>query len=338
MAFDRLTAGAWKRRQHGACGRYAPSPSGPLHLGNARTALVAWLQARLAGARFVLRMEDLDLPRVRAGGAQGIVADLKWLGLDWDEGPGVGGEAGPYNQSERTAIYAQALERLCRTGRAFECFCSRKDVQDAASAPHRLDRMPTYPGTCRRLNLEQRARKRKEQDPSWRFCADRAGVAFSDLVCGDVTEDLSGTVGDFVIKRGDGLFAYQLAVAVDDAVMGVTDVVRGTDLLDSTPRQIAVLEALDLPVPRYWHVPLMCDQAGRRMAKRDGSESIAAFRERGGRPEQLVGHLAAALNLLPYEQEATPQALQQALDLSRLRHALINAHKRVTPDQPTPSW
>ena len=322
---DALAAYARERLVPGPRGRYAPTPSGPLHLGNARTALIAWLQTRLQGGRFILRIEDLDRPRMRPGAAHGIIADLRWLGLDWDEGPECGGPAGPYDQSRRSVIYAQALERLQRDHLAFECFCSRQDIRRAASAPHGDAEMPVYPGTCRGLSAAERRFKRELRAPAWRFRAGSGGIGFVDRLCGAVTDNLAESVGDFVIRRGDGVFAYQLAVAVDDALMGISDVVRGADLFGSTTRQIALLKALRLPVPDYWHVPLMHDPAGRRMAKRDGSDSIAAFRNAGGRPDELVGQLAASLNLIPSAEAVTPGALLSELDLAGLRQRLIEA-------------
>ena len=322
---DALAAHARERLERGPSGRYAPSPSGPLHLGNARTALIAWLQTRLQGGCFILRMEDLDRPRVRSGAARGIVADLHWLGLDWDEGSDSVGAVGPYDQSRRTAIYAQALHRLRGECLAFECFCSRQDIRRAASAPHAEGDIPAYPGTCRGLSAAERRLQRQIRNPAWRFRVTSGRIGFVDRLYGLVTENLANSVGDFVIRRGDGVFAYQLAVAVDDALMGISDVVRGADLLASTARQIALLKALQLPVPDYWHVPLLHDCAGRRMAKRDGSDSVASFRDAGGRPEELVGQMAASLNLIPSAEAITPGALLNQLDIVGLRQRLIEA-------------
>lgn len=323
--FDARVARAREYLRRGPCGRYAPSPSGPLHLGNARTALVAWLQARLQDGRFILRMEDLDRPRVRARAADGIITDLRWLGLDWNEGPDCSGPLGPYAQSERSEIYAEALAQLRGDRLAFECFCSRQDIRRAASAPHPGGELPVYPGTCRALSASDRRAKRQVREPAWRFRANAGRIEFVDRVCGVIQSNLTDQVGDFVIRRGDGVYAYQFAVAIDDALMAVSDVVRGSDLLDSTGRQVALLRALRLPVPSYWHVPLMLDPKGQRMAKRDGSESIAEFREQGGRPDELVGRLAASLKLIPTAEPITPRALLRVLDLERLRRCLKSA-------------
>ncbi len=329
-AIGALRAHAQARRAAGPCGRYAPSPSGRLHLGNARTALVAWLQSRLCGGRFILRMEDLDRPRVRSDAARGIIDDLRWLGLDWDEGPDCGGPDVPYAQSQRTSMYGQALAALRARRVVFECYCSRQDIRRAASAPQGDGGTPAYPGTCRRLSPANRDRKRRTGNPAWRFRVASKPTGFVDRVYGVVAENLAESVGDFVVRRGDGIFAYQLATAVDDAVMGVSTVVRGADLLASTVRQVALLHALELPVPDYWHVSLLCDATGKRMAKRDGSDSIAAFRDAGGSPTQLVGQLAASLSLIPVNEPITPRALLADLDLAALRQRLIAARNTTT--------
>ena len=238
-------------------GRYAPSPTGDLHLGNLRTALLAWLQARLCGGRFLLRIEDLDTPRVVAGSADKILADLAWLGLDWD------GEV--VFQSQRSALYQLAIDELSRQDLIYPCFCSRKDIQQAASAPH----MPSgvYPRTCFGLSSEEINDRARTKNPALRI---------------KVEADLEATCGDFIVKRADQLFAYQLAVVVDDLEQQVTHVVRGQDLFDSTERQqylARLLQPLSLqqnimPI-NYHHVPLLCDASGQRLAKRDGSMSAS---------------------------------------------------------------
>jgi len=276
------------------CGRYAPSPTGALHLGNLRTALVAWLQARTMGGVFVLRMEDLDAPRNRPGSAEAILADLARLGLSWDEGPEAGGPLGPYSQLRRGELYCAALERLRDARRVYPCLCSRKDIREAASAPHGA--AVVYPGTCRPPTVEVEPED-GGRAPAWRFTVPDGASRYHDCLQGMYHQDLQVEVGDFVVQRRDDIFAYQLAVVVDDAAMGVTDVVRGDDLIDSTPRQIALQEALGLPTPRYWHVPVMRDEAGERLSKRNGAASLDEYCDAGGTPESLLGRFARELEL-----------------------------------------
>lgn len=270
--------------------RYAPSPTGDLHLGNLRTALDAWRAARAERAVFILRIEDIDRPRLVPGSVERMLEDLSWLGLDWDEGPDpVGGPAGPYLQSRRDEIYTRALGALIAMGRAYPCRCSRKDLREA-SAPHGPEG-PIYPGTCRTGDgAVLHGAETDETEVSWRFRVhDECVTEFTDLVSGNQKWRLDRLCGDFVIRRRDGLWAYQLACAVDDALMGVTTVTRGEDLLTSTPRQIEILRALGLPVPRYRHIPLVADaETGGRMCKRDGSLSVRSLRARGlGRDDVL---------------------------------------------------
>ena len=302
-------------------GRYAPSPSGPLHLGNIRTGLLAWLHARLYEGVFVLRMEDLDRPRMRPGCAASILGDLRWLGLDWDEGPDIGGSSAPYTQSERDAYYHSALDYLQRKQLLFACTCSRKDLALAASAPHENDTPGVYPGTCRALAPGAATPGRPT---ALRFRAPDCDIAFDDAIFGPQRQHLAREVGDFVVRRADQLMAYQLAVVVDDALMGITDVVRGADLLDSTPRQIALFHALDAPyLPRFWHVPLMRDAAGQRLAKRTAAESLGAWRERGATPAQIVGMLAAGLGFTPERTELSARELLRALTPETFRATLV---------------
>ncbi|MDX6536391.1 MAG: glutamyl-tRNA synthetase [Gaiellales bacterium] len=276
-------------------GRYAPSPTGDLHLGNARTALLAWLWERHAGGRFLLRFEDLDAARVRPGCAQEQAGSLAWLGLDWD------GE--PVWQSQRIALYAAALETLRQRGALYECFCSRADVRRAASAPHGPDG-PLYSGRCRELDDRERAEQRS------------LGRTASLRV------RLDGPSGDIVVRRGDGVIAYQLAVVVDDADQGVTRVVRGADLEDSTGRQLELYRLLSLePVPRYAHVPLLLGADGERLAKRHGAVGLAELRAQGADPRALVGWLAHSAGLLDAARPCTPAELVASFDPALLPHA-----------------
>jgi glutamyl-tRNA synthetase len=300
-------------------GRFAPSPTGPLHLGNARTALLSWLAARAAGGAWLMRVEDLDRPRVRPGLEARILAELRWLGLEWDEGPDVGGPAGPYRQSERQARYAEALDRLTGAGQVYPCFCSRAEIAAAASAPHGPgDDGPRYPGTCRALAPAEVARRAARRPPAWRLAVPPGPVVFDDLLHGRCAYDVALTTGDFVVMRADGVAAYQLAVAVDDAAMGVTDVVRGDDLLPSTARQLLVFRALGLPAPRFAHVPLVVGEDGARLAKRHGALSLGELEARGADPEAVVGLLAALSGLAEPGARCRPADLVASFELDRV--------------------
>lgn len=264
-----------------------------MHIGNARTALLAWLDARRKGGRFILRIEDIDKPRCKPPYYRLLIEDLRYLGIDWDEGPDIGGPCGPYTQSEKLDAYEEAVRRLEAKGLLYPCYCSRAELLAIASAPHGLGgEGPAYPGTCRSLTADERAERERRKTPSLRFRLPEHGIAFHDGAAGP-QQFAPGAGGDFVVRRADGIVSYQLAVVVDDAAMGITDVVRGADLLDSTPRQLYLFEALELPPPRYVHVPLLCGPDGKRLAKRHGDLSIRALRERGVRPETIVGAIAA---------------------------------------------
>ena len=280
-------------------GRFAPSPSGRMHLGNVWACLLAWLAARSAGGAVVLRLEDLDPGRCRPEYCDQVMRDLEWLGLGWD------GE--PVYQSRRTQAYAQAFQELERQGLVYPCFCTRAQ-RLAASAPHRSDGAVVYDGRCARLTPEQRAELSRTRRPAWRVRAPEKTITFRDLLQGEYGEDLKRDCGDFILRRSDGVYAYQLAVVVDDAWMGVNQVVRGSDLLSSTPRQLWLQEALGLPHPAYGHVPLLLAPDGRRLAKRDRDQELDALKARYTAPE-LVGRLAWAAGLLPEYAPATPEEL-----------------------------
>jgi glutamyl-tRNA synthetase len=278
-------------------GRYAPSPTGPLHLGNLRTALLAWLYARSAGARFLLRVEDLDPARSRREWAERQLADLGAIGIDWD------GE--PVRQSERGELYAQALERLRAQGLVYECFCTRAEIRDAASAPHGSG-SALYPGTCRSLTARQRAERRAERPPALRVSADRARVGFVDRVLGE----FEGVVDDLVVRRNDGAFAYNLAVVVDDADQGVAEVVRGADLLDATPGQLWLADQLGISPPAsYAHVPLMLGDDGGRLAKRHGAVTLEDRMRLGETPGEVRFALAASAGLASEGEQPSPAEL-----------------------------
>ncbi len=296
-------------------GRLAPSPTGLLHLGNAWAFLLAWLSARGRGGRILLRMEDLDPQRSRPAFAAAILEDLAWLGLDWDAGPGcaptaLAPDCGPFVQSQRAPVYAEALARLEAAGHTYPCFCSRRELRLLASAPHPGEEGPERPDPCRTLGAaEQRRRLAAGHHAALRLRCPDETIAFSDAIMGPCRFSPAEFGGDFALRRSDGVVAYQLAVAVDDGRMGVTEVVRGRDLLPSTPRQLLVMRFLGLRTPRYAHIPLLLDATGERLAKRHASLSLAALRARGARPERIVGFLAKLAGINPGGGAARPWEL-----------------------------
>ncbi|HEV2092418.1 MAG TPA: tRNA glutamyl-Q(34) synthetase GluQRS [Rubrobacter sp.] len=267
-------------------GRFAPSPTGPLHVGNLRTALLAWLFARSAGARFLVRVEDLDRSRVRPGMEEVQLADLRAIGLEWD-GPVV-------RQSERMGLYEEAIDRLDAEGLLYPCYCTRREIRAAASAPHGIPAADRYPGTCRELTKAERAeREASGRPPALRVRAEGARIAFEDRLLGRQ----EGETDDFVLRRNDGAPAYQLAVVVDDADQGIGEVVRGADLADSTPRQILLARLLSLPAPRYVHVPLVLGSDGQRLAKRHGAVTLEDRAAHGEGPGEVLAWMARSLGL-----------------------------------------
>ena len=276
-------------------GRYAPSPSGRMHLGNLCCCLLAWLSAKSKGGKVVLRIEDLDAMRCPRSFADLLEADLAWLGLAADEGGSAGGPDGPYYQSERAGIYQSYYDKLARLGLTYPCFCTRSQLH-AASAPHRSDGQVVYPGACRGLTPGEVAEKSRLRPPAWRVRVPAETVAFTDGHLGPYAENLARDCGDFIVRRADGGFAYQLAVVVDDALMGVTEVVRGADLLASTPRQLWLYRTLGLKAPEFYHLPLLLAPDGRRLSKRDGDQSLEHLQARYT-PEQIIGKLAYVCGL-----------------------------------------
>lgn len=284
-------------------GRFAPSPTGDLHVGNLRTALLAWLLARAAGDRFLIRIEDLDAGRVRPGIAERQLSDLAALGLDWD------GEV--VRQSERRGAYASALDRLAAAGRLYECYCTRAEIREAVSAPHGPSESGSYPGTCARLTSEERARRAAAgRPPALRVRAASAEIGFEDRLMGPHR----AVVDDFVVRRNDSAPAYNLAVVVDDGAQGVREVVRGSDLLDTTPRQLLLAELLDLEAPRFTHVPLVLGRDGERLAKRHGAITL-----RDLEPEVALRWMARSIGLGGMDEHGlTTQMLLERFDLGAL--------------------
>ncbi len=280
-------------------GRFAPSPTGRMHLGNIFTALVSWVRARRRGARWILRIEDLDPGRSRAEWARLIEDDLHWLGLDWDEGGAEGrGDHGPYCQSLRGEFYEEALRRLTATGLTYGCTCRRADIM-ATQAPHQSDGRIVYAGTCRPAVIPRPEGERSVPDGvATRIWVPDRDITFTDEICGETTVNLARHCGDFLLRRADGAWAYQLAVVVDDALMGVDEVVRGDDLLLSTAQQLYLYDLLGYRAPRFAHVPLVRNEQGIRLSKRDSSASMEYLRAHHT-PEEIIGRLAQMAGFRP---------------------------------------
>ena len=280
-------------------GRFAPSPSGRIHLGNILCCLLAWLSARQKGGRVILRIEDLDIARCPRRYGEQMCRDIRWLGLDWDEGPVIGGPSGPYEQSRRTALHA-------------------------ASAPHREDGQVVYPGTCRGLTAEQAAERarRTGRAPALRLWVPEEEITFTDGHMGEYREWLPADCGDFLLRRSDGIFAYQLAVVVDDAAMGVTEVVRGADLLASTPRQLLLYRLLGLEAPAFYHFPLLLGSDGQRLSKRNADAGLDTLGERYTAPE-ILGKLAYLADFNPSAEPRSGESLLEDFAWERVPRADI---------------
>lgn len=290
-------------------GRFAPTPSGRMHLGNVFSALLAWLSVRSAGGGLLLRIEDLDTLRCSAENAAIVRDDLRWLGLVWDgEQP---------SQSTRSEYYERILDRLRDMGCVYPCWCTRGDLKNAANAPHASDGHPIYPGTCRSLTSEERLRRAAERPPLWRLRVPDEEISFTDGHYGLYAENLARECGDFILRRADGVFAYQLAVVADDIDAGVTQVVRGCDLLSSTPRQLYLYRLLGAAPPKYFHVPLLTAPDGRRLSKRDRDLDLGILRERFTAPE-LLGRLAFAAGLLDAPECASAEELVPLFDWAKI--------------------
>ena len=297
-------------------GRFAPSPSGRMHLGNIYTALAAWLCAKSAGGEYLLRIEDLDPVRCPRANADQILADLEWLGITWDN-PEV-----PY-QSERTNIYETFFQKLTEMHLIYPCFCSRAQLH-VADAPHASDGRVVYAGTCRRLTAEEIREKAKQRRPASRLILPDADISFVDSCYGPQSFNLARDWGDIIIRRSDGVFAYQLAVTIDDGLMGVTQVVRGWDLLSSSAPQIYLFQTLGFTPPGYLHLPMLITQDGARLAKRDRAADMGFLREKLAGPEPLIGYIAWLLGQIRKPEPVTAEELLPLFDQKKIpRHDIV---------------
>lgn len=279
-----------------------------MHAGNVFAALVSWLVAKSQGGRIVLRIEDLDIERSKPQFVDAVQQDFETLGLTWDEGP--------YFQRDRTEAYRAAFEDLCERGLVYPCFCTRADLH-AASAPHFGEKL-VYPGLCRNLSDEERIERAKTRAPAQRLIVPDEVIAFDDQVQGRYEQRLATECGDFLIRRSDGLFAYQLAVVVDDAAQGVTSIVRGVDLLSSTPQQIYLQRLLGASEPRYAHVPLLVSAKNRRLSKRDRDAALDELLARYGSAAGVIGRIAGVTGLAPTCDPVTPEELLERFDVANL--------------------
>lgn len=289
-------------------GRFAPTPSGSMHLGNLFSCLLAWLSARSAGGRMIMRMENLDTQRTSVEFGERLMRDLEFLGLDWDEGP--------YWQSERGGHYQECLDRLTEQGLVYPCFCSRAELH-AADAPHASDGDYIYQGACRGLSMGEIGEKSRLRSPAMRLRAE-GRVGFQDLHYGWYEQDLQRDCGDFLLQRSDGVFAYQLAVVADDGAMGVTEVVRGRDLMSSGPRQLYLYRLLGLQEPEFAHIPMLLAEDGRRLSKRDADMGLDSMRQRLSAGE-IVGRLGYLAGLTDRPEAASPRELLDGFSWEKVK-------------------
>ena len=302
--------------KEGVVGRFAPSPTGRMHAGNIFAALMSWLTAHALGGRIVLRIEDLDIGRSRKDYADQIQRDFEFLGLTWDEGP--------FYQQGREEAYQAAFEKLADRGLVYPCFCSRADLH-SASAPHRGEKL-VYAGTCRRLTSEQVAEKAKQKAPAWRLKVDGGKTRYivDDMIQGRYSQDIVQDCGDYLVKRSDGAFAYQLAVVVDDAAQGVNLVTRGMDLLCSTPQQLYLQDLLGFDHPEYCHVPLVVGQRDRRLSKRDADAGIDQLCAKYGSAEGIIGHIAYVVGLQETDDPRSCDDLLKDFDIESIEQLFVD--------------
>lgn len=308
-------------------GRFAPTPSGFLHLGNIFCSLLAWLSAKSQGGSIILRIEDLDSMRCPRTNADRLAFDLEWLGLTWDEGAYTDTVNESYFQSQRFAIYEEYFNKLQEQGHIYPCFCSRGELH-AANAPHLSDGRVIYPGTCYRLTPEQRLAKAAQRQPAYRVHVPDEAIFFEDGHYGYQRFLLAKENGDFIVRRSDGVYAYQLAVTIDDALMGVTEVVRGWDLLSSSPLQIYLHRLLGFKPPSYTHIPLLTAPDGRRLAKRDQDMDVELMRKDYGSPEPIIGYLAYLAGQLDHYEPLKAEDLLPIFDMNK-----IPQHNIIVPAQ-----
>lgn len=312
-------------------GRFAPSPTGRMHLGNAFAALMCWLGARSRGGQLVLRVEDIDPQRSRDEFYPVLEEDLRWLGLDWDEGPDVGGPYAPYTQGERLESYAAAVRTLVGQGAVYPCYCTRKELRQAAERAVRRNAGRGYPGFCRNLTAQERSKREVGgRNPALRCVLPERESVFEDACLGTVRLHTRDLGGDFPVRRSDGVFAYQLAVVADDMAMNITQVVRGEDILDSTPRQLRLYELLGATPPEYAHVPLLVDTDGKKLSKRHQSLELAALRERGVSPHAVTGWLAHACGLRDTARPLRPGELLPGFSFRSLCRGPIVVPRDIT--------
>ena len=290
-------------------GRFAPSPTGYLHAGNIFAALVTWLVAKSQGGEVVLRIEDLDPERSKSRYIDALQRDFEFLGLTWDRGP--------YFQSTRGAVYQEAFEALVRRDLIYPCFCTRADLH-AASAPH-FGEKPIYPGTCRALSSEECLQRKALRHPAMRLIVPDTTLRFTDGLQGDYDQNLKKDCGDFIVRRSDGAFAYQLAVVLDDAEQGITSVVRGIDLLCSTPQQLYLQDLFGLQHPAYTHVPLLVNNDEHRLSKRDHAAGINELRDRFKTPESIIGYLSGMAKITPSCDPVSPTELLSCFSFEGLK-------------------
>lgn len=308
-------------------GRFAPSPTGYIHLGNAWIAMLSYISTRQQHGSYVLRMEDIDYVRAKRSLGEDLLDDLEWLGFDWDEGPRTGGPDGPYWQSERYDRYTEILDAWQEKGCIYPCYCNRARLQSIASAPHPGEPPHSYDGHCRHLSADEKKALHSKKDPSWRLCCDTRSVYFYDTWQGPQLYELQAATHDCVVRRADGMFAYNLAVVLDDAVMGVTEIVRGYDLLDSTPIQLYIYDVLGKEPPIYKHAPLIVDGKGYRLSKRQQSITIRELKASGFSAAMIWGRLALLGGLV----DESMLGPQRTITLPELRNIKLNFTKLKCP-------